>query len=237
MRKTIVWILIILLLIPAVSLSAESKSDLLRERADNMWDTWAGTWSRTFLDGEVYLPRMWKKIPFVTWADEAPEIHLKEENGKVEITLDEILSDDWRICLSSGIPMTTWDCIYDPGQDCWRGEGEFDTVCLISEMSEDRLGVRVYYDRKDDFRPSCPVVEWSRDEDFLAMNCYGWGTTREFQGGMYAIASNDMIFYAEYDKEGVLSSWYDMMTGCQYDKKDQLVSGEEPEGYVSPVVH
>ena len=239
MKKGIIWLLILAMLIPAAAFGEENTATVLRERVDAMWDIWAGTWSRTFLNGEVLLPYQWRTLPFVTWADEAPTMKIREENGQAEIIFREPVSEAWRVSLGKGLPVVYTDCRYDSQNGCWRGTGEFDAVYLISDMTERRIGISVAYQRTDDFRPSYPVLEWNREEEdeVLGFNCYGWGTTRSFQGGMYAIASDQMAFYAEYDNEGKLTTWYDAMTGCQYDMYDQLVDGEEPADYKSPVVH
>ena len=239
MKKGMILILILALLLPAAAWSEENKAAALRERVDGMWAIWAGEWSRNFLDGEVLLPSQWKMLPFVTWADEAPTLKVLEENGQTEIRCGEKLGEDWRVCLGKDIPVVYQECTYDTKRGCWRGTGDFDAVYLLSDMTERRIGISIAYQRVDDFRPSHPVLEWSREEenDVLAFNCYGWGTTRSFQGGMYAIVSNQMVYYAEYDNEGRLTAWYDGLTGCQYDWYDQLVEGEEPADYVSPVVH
>ena len=239
MKKGMIWILILTMLTPIAAFGDENAAAALRKRVDAMWDIWAGTWSRTFLDGEVLLPNQWKALPFVTWADEAPTLTIHEENGQTEIIFSEPLDEAWRVSLGKGSPVDYTDCRYDAQNGCWRGTGDFDAVYLISDMGKARIGISIAYQRTDDFRPSCPVLEWSREDenDVLGFNCYGWGTTRSFQGGMYAIASDQMAFYAEYDFEGKLTAWWDAMTGCQYDMYDQLVEGEEPPDYVSPVVH
>ena len=237
MKKGMIRILILILLITGAARGEESRSAALRERVDGMWEIWAGTWSRTFLDGEVYLPYLWKELPFVTWADEAPTLKVHEEDGRVEITFSESIGEEWRVCLGREIDEIVQECTYNPQRGCWQGESAFDCVYLISDKTENRLGLFIAYHRMDDFRPSGPRVEWEDADETIGFNCYSWGTTRSFQGGMYGIVSEDMAFYAEYDAEGILTAWYDGMTGCQYDMYDQLVEGEEPEDYVSPVVH
>ena len=239
MKKRMIWMTVIVMLIACGARAEENRSAALRERVDDMWDTWSGIWSRTFLDGEVLIPTQWRDLPFVTWADEAPTLKVKEENGRAEITFSETLGEAWRVSLGKGIPVEYTACEYDVAGGCWAGEGAFDAVYLISDMEADRIGISVAYQRTDDFRPSCPVLEWSREEEdnVLAFSCIGWGTTRGFQGGMYAVATDQEAYYAEYDANGVLTAWYDGMTGCQYDAYDVLVEGEEPEGYEIPVVH
>ena len=241
MKKVLMLMLTLTLtlLLPAAGALGENRSAALRERVDGMWDIWAGSWSRTFLDGEIYLPQQWNDYPFVTWADEAPMPRVREENGKAEITFGETIGEDWRVCLGKDLPVVYSDCIFDPEDGCWRGEGDFETVYLISDMTDTRIGISVAYQRADDFRPSCPVLEWGREdeEEVLGFNCYGWGTTRSFQGGMYAIVSAQEAYYAEYDHDGALTAWYDAVTGCKYDWLDHLIEGEEPEGYILKVVH
>ena len=239
MKRGLILMVVLALLLPGGAGFAENRSAALRERVDAMWDTWAGVWSRTFLDGEVFLPWRWQQIPFVIWADEAPTLRVKEEENRVEITVSEKLGADWRICLGEGMPVVYRDCVYDGIRDCWTGEGTFDAVYLISDMASERIGISVTYQRTDDFRPSEPVVEWCREQEdnALTFSCIGWGTTRRFQGGMYAIGTDEGVFYAEYDSEGALIAWYDGRTGCQYDAEDRLVDGTEPEGYESHVTH
>ena len=204
-----------------------------------MWEIWTGQWSRTFLDGEVFLPLLWKLIPFLTWADEAPTMRVQEKDGRVEVSFSEEITEAWHVCLGNGLPVVFSDCTPARERKTWTGEGDFDSVWLISDMTDQRIGISIAYQRTDEFRPSSPVLEWGREEDgeVLGFSCYGWGTTRSFQGGMYAIASDQMAFYAEYDAEGALKAWYDGLTGCQYNEYDELIEGEEPEGYVCPVVH
>ena len=225
------------LLATGAARAEDNRSAALRQRVDAMWEIWEGEWGRTFLDGEVYLPTLWNKLPFVTWADEAPTLKLREEGEHAEITFSEFIGEEWRVCLGREIDEIVQECTYHPESGSWQGEAAFDCIYLISDPTEDRLGIFIAYHRTDDFRPSCPRVEWENAEETIGFNCYGWGTTRSFQGGMYGIVSEEMAFYAEYDAEGVLTAWYDGITGCQYDVHDQLVDGEEPEGYVSPVVH
>ena len=239
MTRGLIWVVILMLLLPAGAGQAENPADALRARVDAMWEIWAGAWSRSFLDGEVYLPAQWREIPFVTWADEAPTLRVTEKEGRAEIAFDGQMSGDWRVCLGEGMPGTYRDCAWDSDGKCWIGEGLFDAVYLISDMAEDRIGISVAYQRADDFRPSDPVLEWSREEEdnVLAFSCSGWGTTRTFRGGIYAIGTDTRVYYAEYDAEGALAAWYDGITGCSYDAEDRLMDGEEPEGYVSQVVH
>ena len=140
----------------------------------------------------------------------------------------------------AGQPGVTYQACEPNGSgDGWTGQGDFDAVYLISDMAEDRIGISIAYQRTDDFRPSCPVLEWNREEEenVLGFSCYGWGTTRSFHGGMYGIGTDDRVFYAEYGPEGALIAWYDGITGCQYDVDDRLTDGEEPEGYIISVVH
>ena len=111
----LILLLTLMLLLPAVCALGENRSAALRERVDGMWSVWAGSWSRTFLDGEVFLPYIWTDCPFVTWADEAPTLRVREESGKVEITFDETLGEDWRVCLGKDIPVVIQRLCLRPG--------------------------------------------------------------------------------------------------------------------------
>ena len=165
MKKGIIWVLIVTMMIPIGAFGEENMAAALRERVDAMWDIWAGEWSRTFLDGEVLLPYQWRTLPFVTWADEAPTLKVREENGQTEIVFSEMVGEAWRVSLGKGIPIEYTDCGYDAQSGCWRGTGEFDAVYLISDMEPTRIGISIAYQRTDDFRPSCPVLEWIREEE------------------------------------------------------------------------
>ena len=90
------------------------------------------------------------------------------------------------------------------------------------------------YARADGFLAGYPILSYA-EESGAAFNCYGWGTARNFVGGMFAVVRGELIFYAEYDAEGVLSQYYNAATDCAYGRNGDLLSGAEPEGYVNPV--
>ncbi len=217
----------------------KSKLATLCGRADEAWQIWAEQWAALFTEGKVYMPALWKEIPFALWADEAPEILVKESEEKVKVYLQNEDLTGWRVCLAAGIPTEYTECGYDEATDAWIGEGAYDAVCLIRDMNENAPGITIEYRKENGFLPSYPVMEWQGEKNgkIVAMNCYGWGTTRSFDGGMYAIGSEDSVFYAEYDAEGAMMDYQDAITECAYNSRDQLISGEEPEGYVNPVFH
>ncbi len=216
-----------------------SKLATLCTRADEAWGIWADQWYGLFAEGKVYLPVLWKEIPFALWPDEAPEIAVKEADGKTWIYLQNEDMTGWRICLGNGIPIEYTECAYDASADAWTGEGAYEAVCLIRDATENAPGITIEYRKENGFLPSCPVLEWQGEIDGKAvgMNCYGWGTGRSFDGGMYAIGTEDSVFYAEYDMQGVMTEYQNALTECAYDRADQLITGEEPEGYVNPVFH
>ncbi len=211
----------------------------LRARADAMWEIWQESWASPAGQGKVYLPKTWKDLPFITWADEAPEIIVRREKEGIRVFLEDPLPDGWILRAGAGIPVVYTDCEWDEAGRSWTAKGSFDSVHLISEMAENRLGISISYWEADEFLPSFPVVEWVRESEAgpSGFNCYGLGNIRYHQGGIYSFVDPEHIFVAEYDAEGGMTSYTDMLTDCTYSAEDQLISGEEPAGYQNPVIH
>jgi len=224
-----------------VSPRFQPKLTALRQRVDQMWDIWSGSWLQTLARGSVYFPTIWKELPFVTWADEAPEIQVQEADNRVYVYLREALDAGWRICLGYDMPVVYTDCVWDEDSGAYVAGGEYDSVWLISDMENERIGISIRYRKEDGFLPSYPVLEWSVEDNETGMagfGCYGWGTTRSFTGGMYiAVYQSSLAYSAEYDAEGALLNYTDLLTDCVYSNTDELISGTEPEGFVNPVIH
>ena len=210
----------------------------LRERADRMWDTWTALLQTCLEQGIIPVPPVWLYVPFVTWADEAPEIAVLEEDGQARIYLDREETAGWTVSVQSGLPAETVPCEWDGEAGCYTANGPFDSVYIESEATPSSIGVSVTYERTDEFRPSCPVLLWEGEtgDGRVGLGCYGWGTTRSFQGGMYILAIPGYTIYAEYSPEGALLQCTDLMTDCVYSPEGLLLSGDEPEGYTWPVV-
>ncbi len=211
----------------------------LRARADAMWDIWQESWATPAEQGKVYLPKLWKDLPFITWADEAPKIIVRQNKEGIRVFLEDPLPEGWILRAGAGIPIVYTDCEWDEASRSWTAKGSFDSVHLISEMTENRLGLSVSYWEADEFLPSFPVVEWVQESESgpSGFNCYGLGNVRYHQGGIYSFVDPEHIFVAEYDAEGGMISYTDMQTDCSYSVEDQLLSGEEPAGYANPVIH
>ena len=181
----------------------------------------------------------WSDLPFITWAGLAPELEVVQGDQGTVIRLYEALPEGWVIRTGSGLPIVYTDCIWDDAAGGWIPQAPFDLVCLSRDPGTDRLSVSISYEAANQYLASSPIVEWgSADESHpFGFNCYAWGTILSFDGGMYAYVNDPWYIYAEYDSQGNLAYWMDAMTDCLYDAEDQLISGEEPEGYVIPVVH
>lgn len=222
-----------------VSSLFSSRLTNLRSRVDQMWESWEQI-RREYLDKGLFpLPHLWNDIPFLTWADEAPELVVMEDGDHVRIYMNEEETDGWEISLGYGIPMSYTLCVWDESIGAYTSDGPFDSVCLTSAMDSSRLAITIQYDRENDFLPSYPVVEWGQEteSDQIGLSVYGWGTTRSFQGGMYFLVCSGYTLAAEYNAEGVLVNYSDLMTNCTYSSEDTIISGREPEGYINPVVH
>ena len=210
----------------------------LEEKLVELSAVWQDTVHPLLAEGKVYLPLNWKEIPFVIDPEEAPEITVTEEDGQVTIQMEGLLPDGWKVAMGAGLPVQMTDCAYDAEAECWQGSGTFDSIYLTREMEGgDKLNIE--YAKANAFKASYP--EWSHqvvtEEATEAGACYGWGTAEAFQGGMYALVMNDLGYYATYAADSSLDNYMDAMTGRTYDATDKLMDGEEPEGFVNPVVH
>ena len=215
-----------------------SRLPRLRTRLDQLWPTWKGTWLRLFQEGQVALCAHFDSIPFVAFPDEAPEIMVEESETSARIYLSEPLPEAWHISLASGIPVELTPCEWDDRLGAFTGPAGFDSVYLVSDQESERMSITLVYERAHQFRPSWPIVEWIEPdaENPLAFNCYGFGDPRSFTGGMYAIVGPDAAWYAEYDANHALSNYMNLFTECMYAPDGNLLSGEEPEDYVCPVM-
>lgn len=211
---------------------------MLRNRANETWTLWKEEWvPLSMTEGKVYLPEHMRYFPFLIFPDEAPEIFVRESEGTVRVYLSDADCAGWRVCLGGGVPVEYTDCVWDETGKAWTGSGDYDAVYLISDMTENAPSISICYQKENGFRASYPVLEWMGEMDgsLLAMNCYGWGTARSFDGGMYCFVMNEHTWYAEYAADRTLVSWWNEFDSI-YDAEGNLLSGQEPEGYVNPVV-
>ena len=201
----------------------------LRDRIDGMFAQWKDVWLPAFLEGRVYLRVRFDELPCVAYPDEAPEMTVEETVDGARIWLSEPVSDGWRVQAASGLPVELTPCEWDDLWGCYTCEGGFDSVYLTLDQREEGPSVTVVYERGKGFLASWPVVEWIEgdEDDALAFNVYGFGTSREFNGGMYAIVGPESAWYAEYDIEHALSGYVDLMSERAYDRDGNLISGEE----------
>lgn len=203
----------------------------LRSRVDVMWPVFQENWAKAYLQGELYLRYRFDWLPFVTFPDEAPEILVEEFDGRAKVFVSEVLGEEWSLYLASGIPVELTETVWDDALGAYTGKSGFDSVYLVSNQSVDRMSITIVYQRSDQFLASYPIVEWIEPnvEDPLAFNCYGFGTTRSFGGGMYAIVGNGAAWYAEYNEQGLLDNFADLVGECSYDIHQNLISGKEKE--------
>ncbi len=199
----------------------------LRARVDSFWPLWRDIWLPAYLDGTLYFRLRFEDLPFVTFPDEVPEIDVTEKDGAARVYLAEPLPEGWQISFAAGMPVTLTDAV--PDGDAWTGAAGFDSVYLVSPQAADRMSITIVYQRSDAFLPSWPIVEWVEPEaeEPCAFNCYGFGTTRSFGGGMYAIVGGGEAWYAEYGNDGSLADYFDLVSECMYDKEQNLISGDE----------
>lgn len=215
------------------------KLEALEAKIPWMVETWDQQFASALREGMVYLPSLWVELPFVTYPDEAPEIHVTENGKETEISLAGRLPEGWHVCLAEGIPVETRECTWNELKRCWTGSGTFESVSIIRTGRKDNVTITINYSRDNDYRAEYPVLEYTRENgaDVEAFNCYGWGTAREYLGSMYAVVGNGMQYYAEYNQDHSLRCYYDLANGTEYDADDNLTSGAEPEGFINPVVH
>ena len=123
--------------------------------------------------------------------------------------------------------------------ECWTGSGEFESVYITREGMEDHVSIQIAYSKDMEYLPQYPVLLYKAENgsEVEALACYGWGTAREYNGGMYTVAGNGMVYSAEYNPDHTLRCYYDEANGTEYDAQDHLTAGTEPENYVNPVVH
>ena len=187
----------------------------------------------------VYLPTTWKAIPIALYPDEAPEICVNESDDDTEITLSGRLPEGWKVCLAKGLPVELKECTWDEQKECWTGSGEFESVYITREGMEDHVSIQIAYSKDMEYLPQYPVLLYKAENgsEVEALACYGWGTAREYNGGMYTVVGNGMAYSAEYNPDHTLRCYYDEANGTEYDAQDRLTAGTEPENYVNPVVH
>ena len=149
------------------------------------------------------------------------------------------MPDGWRIEIGAGEPVETIPCGYDAEAGCWIGSGSFETVYLVRDGQKDGFEIRIPYSRQNAYLAEYPIVQYvhQTDTETHAFACHGWGTPRNYQGSIYGVVFDDRSFYAEYGLDHHLSCYYDGVTGCAYEVGGRLLEGEEPEGYVNPVIH
>ena len=145
----------------------------------------------------------------------------------------------WKIQTGEGLPVRYHDCTWDGNNGAYLCSNPFEAVYLIREAEETQMGITLTYERSGGFLPSYPVLEWEQETDKgpVGFSCYGWGSTRSFAGGMYNVVVGDLMIYGEYDGGGNLVSWSDLLHDVTFSADGRLLSGEEPDGYASPVVH
>ena len=217
-----------------------SKLTGLEERTAEMWKQWTENIGPDFEAGRIFLPSVWGRLPFTAWPDEAPEIHVRETEKGCEIAIEEAVPEGWRVRVGKGLIVEYTDCLWNGTTEMWEAEDpDFEAVYLIRDADKDQIGISIRYARINQYAAEYPVLEWAGEfgEHQTGFSCYGWGTARRFDGAMYAVADEEKGIYAEYGADGILASYSDPYTGCAYDANDQLIAGEEPEGWVNPVVH
>ena len=235
------FLLVAVILSACVSLaesSGSSKLEQLNALVDEMWLVWNGSWKEANEKG-ILIPLQWSGLPFITWAGLAPDLEVAQDGSSTVIRISETLPEGWSIRTGKDIPIVYTDCLWNDAAGGWIPQAPFDLVCLSRDQTTDRIGISISYEAANQYLASSPVVEWISEEEgrIVGFNCYAWGTALSFDGGMYAYVNDPWYIYAEYDSQGKLKSWMDAMTECFYDAEDHLISGEEPEGYVIPVIH
>ncbi len=210
----------------------------LAARAGEMAALWHESWAPKLAEGKVPLPCYAKALPFLTWPDEAPELIVREENGTSWFYLSEPLAEEWSLCTGKDIPIVYTEAAYDAERGAWHADTGFDAVWLRLPETPEHCSVAIQYSPEQGWLPQYPVVEWTDENSNTAFNCYGWGTARAFEGGMFAMMfGDDLMFFAEYDRDYALTGYTDAIHDAAWNARDELISGELPEGMENPVVH
>ena len=217
----------------------EGKLSALTRRATEFRSSWVDTWLPLVQQEKIDIPFVWRNLPFALWPDEAPEIRVLSSGASSVIYLSEPVPEDWRICTGKDIPVVYSPCDYDAALGAWVTQEPFESVFLIHDMTADSASLTIEYKSADSFRASYPVVEYVREQDGTAsgFNSYGWGTSRSFDGGMFAIVAGETIVYAEYgpDQGGSLVNYFLPVIDCSFDPEGNLLSGAIPEDFINPV--
>ena len=215
------------------------KLERMEEKIRGIVENWKKQVFSELQDDIVYLPTTWKAIPIALYPDEAPEICVTESDDDTEITLSGRLPEGWKVCLAKGLPVELKECTWDEQKECWTGSGEFESVYITREGMEDHVSIEIVYSKDMEYLPQYPVLLYKAENssEVEALACYGWGTAREYNGGMYTVVGNGMVYSAEYNPDHTLRCYYDEANGTEYDAQDHLTAGTEPENYVNPVVH
>lgn len=213
--------------------------DAIDARILRMTEAWQEEYLPSLRKGFFYLPSFWTDLPFTFYPDEAPKIGVTEDAGGVRIHLDGALPDGWQIDLGIGMPVEKTPCHYDSQNGCWVGSGTFDAVYLTRDKTDDNWEIVIAYNGQNGYAAEYPVLSYvdESDAETAAFACYGWGTARNYQGSMYALVYNEQSYYAEYGLDHYLKNYTDGATGCVYEIYGKLMEGEEPEGFVNPVIH
>ncbi len=215
-----------------------TKLSQLTARAAEMASAWHDVWAPKLADGKVPLPHFGKELPFLTWPDEAPELAVQEEAGTLWFSLSEPVSGEWVLCTGKDMPIVYTDCLYDAERDAWQAAGDFDSVWLMLPETPEHCSIAIQYSPEQEYLAQYPVVEWTDAATDTAFNCYGWGTARAFEGGMFAMMLGEgLMFFAEYDRDHMLTGYTDAIHDLAWNAEDELISGELPEGFQNPVVH
>lgn len=215
------------------------KLERMEEKIGRIVENWKKQVFSELQEGVVYLPLTCRELPLLLYPDEAPEISVTENDADVEITLSGRLPEGWKVCLAKGLPVELKECTWDEQKECWTGSGEFESVYIKREGMEGHVSIEIVYSKDMEYLPQYPVLLYKAENgsEVEALACYGWGTAREYNGGMYTVVGNGMVYSAEYNPDHTLRCYYDEANGTEYDARDHLTAGTEPENYVNPVVH
>ena len=215
------------------------KLERMEEKICGMVENWKKQVFSELQEGIVYLPLTCRNLPVLFYPDEAPEIFVTENDEDIDIRLSGALPEGWQVCLAKGLPVELKECTWDEQKECWTGRGAFESVYITREGMEDHVSIQIVYSKDLEYLPQYPVLIYQAENgtEVEALGCYGWGTAREYNGGMYTVIGNGMQYAAEYNPDHTLRCYYDLIHETEYDAKDLLTAGTEPENYVNPVVH